>query len=46
MVVIVLVVVVVVVCFGCGSVGGGSQKEMAVGSWVIMEVFCHLEVGV
>lgn len=23
-------------CFGCGSVGGGSQKEMAVGSRVIL----------
>jgi hypothetical protein len=32
-------------CFGCGSVGGGSQKEMAVGSRVILEVFCHFGGG-
>jgi len=32
-------------CFECGSVGGGSQKEMAVGSRVIMEVFCHFGGG-
>ena len=32
-------------CFECGSVGGGSQKEMAVGSRVLKEVFCYCDGG-
>jgi len=31
--------------FGCGSVGAGIQKETAVGSRVIVEVFYHFQGG-